>query len=202
MITTLTKNNLEYSLAEILHLVHQNNQTGLISTLSSSESHYLWVQNGRIVSVAQQLDGMDLLREIDRCKLLSSAQIEYLKSRQIHKLSQPLGLYLKSLGWLDAGQLRLLFNAQTSTLLKLSELEDRLFSLDSSSLPSKAEMTGIGIPAQEVMQLLGLKVLPDSCILTDRDTIAPELAPPPTKATALSSQFLGNLMGFLKKKGS
>jgi hypothetical protein len=63
-------------------------------------------------------------------------------------------------------------------------------------------MTGIGIPAQEIMQLLGLKVSPDSCVLTDRNPIAPELVPPSTKATTVSSQFLGNLMGFLKKKGS
>jgi hypothetical protein len=106
------EHGLKYSLSEILNYVHKQNLTGLISILAncspkvSIETHYLWVQNGEIVGVANRLDGMGLLGEISRRKLLSSTQIREALTR-LTKLSQPLGLYLKSLDLLDPGQLRL-----------------------------------------------------------------------------------------------
>jgi hypothetical protein len=65
-------------------------------------------------------------------------------------------------------------------------------------------MTGIGMPAQEIMRLLNLKVLPDSSLieeLTDLDITIPPSALTLPKAKVVSNSFLGNLMGFLKRKG-
>jgi hypothetical protein len=210
--TASTKYAPRYSLSKILHSVCQESRTGLISTLANSSSktsintHYLWVQNGEIVAISNKLDGMGLLGEISRRKLLSSAQIREV-STQLTKLSQPLGLHLKSLDLLDAAQLKLLFNAQIFSLFKVHGIDNRLFNFDSDILPSNAEMTGICMPPQEIMRLLNLKALTDSSSLTpqlaDRHiTIPPSDSPLPLpKAKVLSTSFFGNLMGFLKRKG-
>jgi Domain of unknown function (DUF4388) len=149
-----------------------------------SDPYYLWFENGRIVAVTAGLDGKGLLRTIGQRKFLSPAQIElvgtqlaqlppplgaYLQARTfvdleiegtpLNDISQPLGLYLKSRGLLDAEQLKLLFNAQTLTIVcKLFELSHRQFSFDPAKVPLNTEMTGLSLPAQEA-GLLGLRYL-------------------------------------------
>jgi Domain of unknown function (DUF4388) len=269
----------EYSLAEILNFVHEGSRTGLLSisadltpVATPLNPHYLWFQSGRIVAVA------GLLGAISQRKLIPSAQIEQLRT-QVDKLSQPLGLYLKSRGLLNAEQLKLLFNSQAiAVVCKLFEMNNGRFYFDPCILPFSAEMTGISLPAQEI-GLLGLRVLKDWSNLAqklpdpdyalqrwssqlpsfrldrheaqlwkladgetalnkltapmslsvdalqkigfrliafglvqeiptevvqpalDLDMAMPELVPIRPKAAAVSTSFLGNLMGFLKKKG-
>ncbi len=275
----------EYSLAEILNFVHEGSRTGLLSisaditpVATPINPHYLWFQNGRIVGVANGLDGQGLLRAISQRKLVPSDQIEQLRT-QVDKLSQPLGLYLKSRGLLSAEQLKLLFNSQAiAVVCKLFEMNNGRFYFDPCILPFSAEMTGISLPAQEI-GLLGLRVLKDWSNLAEKlpdpdyalqrwssqlpsfrldrhesqlwkladgetalkklmapmdlsidalqkigfrliafglvqeipteviqpalnlDMAMPELVPIRPKAAAVSTSFLVNLMGFLKKKG-
>jgi hypothetical protein len=205
----LSGHALKYSLAEILHSVHQQNRTGLISIFAdpnsamSIETHYLWVRDGHFVGVANKLDGMGLLADISRRKILSSAQIREVIN-EMSMLRQPLGLHLKCIGLIDVGQLRLLFNAQTSRVFKLSEIGDRLFNFDPSILPCNAEMTGLCMSAQEIMCIVDLPILPEwdslAEALIDLNITSPELPPTPSKSTPVSTSFLGNLMGFLKRK--
>jgi hypothetical protein len=206
---TLSEQSIKYSLAEILHSIHEHNRTGLLSILAdpnlSIDAHYVWVQNGRVVGVANRLDGMGLLGEISRRKLLSSSEITAAFG-QLNQLSQPLGLYLKSLGLLEAGQLRLLFHTQTAKVLKLHEIGDRLFYFDPCILPYNAEMTGMGISAEEIIRLLNLKVLPASNPSLeppiDRHNTISESAPTRQKSAPISNSFLSSLKGFLTRKGS
>jgi Domain of unknown function (DUF4388) len=157
----------EYSLAEVFNFVHQGNRTGLLSispvyddTVITTNSHYLWFESGRIVAATADLDGQGLLRTIEQRKLFPQRQIEQLRP-QIDKLPQPIGLYLKSRGLLDAEQLKLLFNSQViAPTCKLFELKNGKFNFDPDKLPNNAEMTGISLPAQE-MGLLGLRMLKD-----------------------------------------
>jgi Domain of unknown function (DUF4388) len=153
---------------------------------SPTDPYYLWFESGRIVAVTSGLDGRGLLMTIGQRKFMSPAQIElvgtqfnqlppplgqYLQSRtfldlqlagtELAKLAQPLGFYLKSCGLLDAEQLKLLFNAQTLTIIcKLFELNHRQFRFDPDKLPLNTEMTGLSLPAQEAA-LLGLRFLKD-----------------------------------------
>ncbi len=205
----LSEHALKYSLAEILHSVHQQKRTGLISIFADPnsampiETHYLWVRYGYFVGVANKLDGMGLFAEISKRKILSSAQIKEVMN-QISTLHQPLGLHLKCIGLIDVGQLRLLFNDQTSRVFKLAGIGDRLFNFDPSILPCNAEMTGLCMSAQEIMSIVDLPILPewDSLAesLIDLDISSPKLPPTPSKSTPVSTSFLGNLMGFLKRK--
>jgi Domain of unknown function (DUF4388) len=157
----------EYSLAEIFNFVHEGSRTGLLeifpapnAILTSEEPRYMWFENGRIVAVTCGLDGKGLLGTIARRKFMPPAQIESVVS-QLHQLPQPLGIYLKSRGLVDAEQLKLLFNAQTiASVCKLFELQTRQFQFDPSRLPMNSELTGISLPAQEV-GLLALRVLRD-----------------------------------------
>jgi Domain of unknown function (DUF4388) len=157
----------EYSLAEVFNFVHQGNRTGLLSifpvydlTVITASPHYLWFESGRIVSVTSDLDGQGLLSTIEQRKLFPQRQIEQLR-HQLDNLPQPIGLYLKSRGLLDAEQLKLLFNCQVvAPTCKLFELRNGQFNFDPAKLPNNAEMTGISLPAQE-MGLLGLRMLKD-----------------------------------------
>jgi Domain of unknown function (DUF4388) len=157
----------EYSLAEVFNFVHQGNRTGLLSispvydvTVMTATSHYLWFEGGRIVGVTSDLDGQGLLRTIEQRKLFPQRQIEQLRL-QLDNLPQPIGLYLKSRGLLDAEQLKLLFNSQViAPTCKLFELKNGKFNFDPDKSTNNTEMTGISLPAQE-MGLLGLRMLKD-----------------------------------------
>lgn len=157
----------EYSLAEIFNFVHEGNRTGLLSIfpdpnpdLNTAAPDYVWFENGRIVAATSGLDGKGLLKTIEQRKLMPLAQIGSVEP-QLRHLPQPLGIYLKSRGLLDAEQLKLLFNAQTiAVVCKLFTFNHRQFKFDPDKLPINAELTGISLPAQE-MGMLGLRVLKD-----------------------------------------
>ncbi len=161
----------EYSLAEIFNFVHQGNRTGLLSLMpepdsrSASNTDYLWFERGRIVALANGLEGVELLTRIRQRHLVSSERIEPV-ANTIYQLQQPLGVHLKSLNLLDAAQLKLLFNSQTVVpTCRLFELKNRQFRFDPDRRPLNAELTGLSSPAREV-GLLGLRLLKDWSGLT------------------------------------
>ncbi len=157
----------EYSLAEIFNFVHEGSRTGLLEIAPApnalpapNEPRFIWFEAGRTVAVTSGLDGKGLLMTIGQRKFMSPDQIESVAS-QLSLLPQPLGIYLKSRGLLDADQLKLLFNSQTiAPVCKLFELKNRQFQFDPTRSPLNSELTGIGLPAQEV-GMLGLRVLKD-----------------------------------------
>ncbi len=164
----------EYSLAEIFNFIDEGTRTGLLTlapdpqnSLLTGDSYYLWFQRGRIVALTTGLDGVGLLTRVVQRKLMTPAQIEPVGAL-LFQLSQPLGLYLKSAKFLDAEQLKLLFNAQTiSPVTKLFEFKNRQFIFDPNKSPINAEMTGISLPARDV-GLLGLRLLKDWSGLNDK----------------------------------
>jgi Domain of unknown function (DUF4388) len=166
----------EYSLAEVFNFVHQGNRTGLMSispvyddTVITTTSHYLWFDRGRIVAVTAGLDGQELLDRIEQRKLVPPEQLKQLRS-QGNRMFQPVGMYLKSIGFLDAEQLKLLFNSQIiAPTCKLFELKNGKFKFDPQVSPNNAETIGISISAQEI-GLLGLRVLKDWSGLIDKLT--------------------------------
>jgi hypothetical protein len=157
----------EYSLAEIFNFVHEGSRTGLLeispdpnNNPTANEARFVWFESGRAIATTSGLDGKGLLTTIGQRKFVPPAQLELITS-QLHQLPQPLGIYLKSRGLLDADQLKLLFNSQTiAAVCKLFELKNRQFRFDPTRAPHNSELTGIGLPAQEV-GLLGLRVLKD-----------------------------------------
>jgi hypothetical protein len=157
----------EYSLAEIFNFVHEGNRTGLLeispdpqAIAMPNEARFVWFEAGRTIAVTSGLDGKELLKTIGQRKFVPPAQLDLIAT-QLHQLPQPLGIYLKSRGLLDAEQLKLLFNSQTiAAVCKLFELKNRQFQFDPTRVPHNSELTGIGLPAQEV-GILGLRVLKD-----------------------------------------
>jgi hypothetical protein len=158
----------EYSLAEIFSFIHEGNRTGLLTlspdlslaTAPSSKHNYLWFENGRIVAVTSGLDGSELLTKIEQRRLVSQADI-YPVTTILDRLPQPLGLYLKSQGLLDAAQLKFLFNSQTvSPIHRLFELKNSRFQFDPGRLPIKSELTGINASARD-LGMLSLRLLKD-----------------------------------------
>lgn len=179
----------EFSLAEIFYLVYQGRKTGLLSIQAGTESrsqlgefHYIALQDGHIVAVADGLEGQGLLKMISQRRWLG------LNNQQIFSLvshcpaDTPIGLYLTVRGALQAEQLKLVFYAQvTRRVCALFKVRDGEFKLDPSMTLPKTEMTGLRLPATEAT-LLGLRVLRDWQTLTDK-------LPQPT--SALSKVVLG-----------
>ena len=157
----------EYSLAEIFNFIYEGSLTGLLTLFPYNngltailDPHYLWFERGRIVSVTNGISGSELLTRIIQRKLISSEQVESIGSI-LYQLPQPLGIYLKTRGLLDGGQLKLLFNAQSVTpICRLFESRNRQFQFEINRLPINAEVTGISLPCREV-GMLGLRLLKD-----------------------------------------
>jgi Domain of unknown function (DUF4388) len=164
----------EYSLAEIFNFVHEGNRTGLLTLSvnentyrSDNEPQYLWFENGRIVAATSGFDGVGLLTKIGQRKLISSVHIASVGA-MMYQLSQPLGLYLKSIGLLEAIQLKSLFNSQTIVpICQLFEIKNRQFNFSPDKLPINAELTGISVPARE-LGLLGLRLKKDWSELSEK----------------------------------
>lgn len=157
----------EYSLAELFSFIHKGHHTGLITLFSDKnqsipvvEFHYLWFEHGKIIAVTNGLDGIGLLTKIIQRKLMSSENIEPVQ-KILYNLPQPLGIYLKSRGLLDAVQIKVLFNSQTtSSICKLFEVKNKQFKFEIGLLPINAERTGLSVPAIEIA-FLGLRLLKD-----------------------------------------
>ena len=162
----------EYSLAEIFNFVYEGSRSGLLEIspdpdeiIAPNEPRYVWFVSGRVVAVTSRQDGKGLLTTIVQRKFIAPKFVELL-GMQLQQITQPLGIYLKSRGFLDAEQLKLLFNAQTIvTVHKLFSIKNRQFHFDPTRLPMNSELTGISLTAQE-MGMLGLRVLKDWSGLT------------------------------------
>jgi Domain of unknown function (DUF4388) len=158
----------EYSLAEIFSFIHEGNRTGLLTlspdrslgTVTSNNHDYLWFENGRIVTVTSGLEGSELLTKIEQRRLVSQADI-YPVTILLDRLPQPLGIYLKSQGLLDAAQLKFLFNSQTiSPIHRLFELKNSRFQFDPGRSSINSELTGINASARD-LGMLSLRLLKD-----------------------------------------
>jgi hypothetical protein len=89
---------------------------------------------------------------------------------QVHKCPAniPIGLYLKTQGFLQPEQLRLLFHAQVlQQVCGLFRLKDAQFKFDTKVTLPTTEMTGLSLSATEAT-LMGLRVLRDWRSLVDK----------------------------------
>lgn len=163
----------EFSLPEIFQFVEQGYKTGLLSvqpqTQTSNEQekvNYIWLEGGRIMAVADALDNKCLLSMLkQRGWLTPQAQSLIAKWSPAE---QPLGLYLKAQGAVNAEQLKLLFHAQVlQRVCGLFKASNGQFAFDSKAILPKAEMTGLSLSATEAT-LLGLRVLRDWTALAEK----------------------------------
>ncbi len=165
---------IDFSLPEIFQLLEQGNKTGLLtlralpdSQASKSRVHYIWVRQGRIVAAANRLDHQGLVSLIEQRKWISDRVFDKL----VHwccPISEPLGLYLKNQGVLQAEQLKRLFTVQVlQQVCALFQLKNGTFEFDQNvSIPTR-ETTGLSIPATEAT-LMGLRVLQKWDALADK----------------------------------
>jgi Domain of unknown function (DUF4388) len=171
----------EYSLAEIFQFVQQGYKTGLLSIApdndsvqSFSSSSFIWFQNGRVMAHARDFSQLGLLSMIAQRDWISRDNLAAFHE-QLKATNQPLGLYLKTTGVLDAEQLRLLFHSQVlQPVCGLFKLANAKFSFDEQAPLSYPEMTGLSVTAGEA-SLLGLRVLRDWSLL-EHKLPAPEFA--------------------------
>jgi hypothetical protein len=164
----------EYSVAEVLQLIHQSSRTGLLSIFPDNDSvrepvepTYIWFQGGRLVSLGNSVDTYVTIETIEQRRWLTDAQITSVRSI-LPMLQQPLGLYLKSLNVLSPEQLKLLFNAQVvHPAYRLFKLRQGRFEFDPLVPMPKSEMTGLSAAVPEV-NFVGLRVLKDWSGLSDK----------------------------------
>lgn len=143
----------DFSLVEIFKFIEQGRKTGrlMICDLSPAREceqkcYYIWVQQGRIVAAANQLDNQGLISLI--------TQLEWVSDRLINKLLQwccpqgkPLGFWLKKYGLIQNEQLQQLFLIQIfQQLAILLKLRDGQFEFNQNVLLPEREMTGVSLP--------------------------------------------------------
>ncbi|MDJ0775964.1 MAG: DUF4388 domain-containing protein [Mastigocoleus sp. MO_167.B18] len=123
-----------------------------------TETHYIWLQQGRILAAAESLDNQGLISILSKRGWNKSNLT--LKDFEEHSSTKTtMGLYLKSQGIVKAEQLMLLFRAQvTEKISPLFELNNAEFNFEANSSLPLAEMTGLSIPATEAT-LMGLRNL-------------------------------------------
>jgi hypothetical protein len=108
----------DFSLPEIFQFIDKGHKTGLLRLRALPESqatlplvHYIWVYEGYIVAAAKRLDHQGLVSLIEQYQMVSDRVFDKL----VHwccPIDQPLGLYLKNQGVLQAEQLKQLFQVQ------------------------------------------------------------------------------------------
>ncbi len=163
----------DFSLPEIFQLIEKGHKTGLltVSALSSSQTkpliHYIWVNQGRVVAAANRLDDQGLVSLIEQRQWVSDRVFDKL----VHwccPITEPLGLYLKQQGVLQAEHLKQLFQVQVlRQVCAMFQLKDGQFKFDPSGRIPTREMTGLSVPATEVA-LVALRVLRNWDALADK----------------------------------
>ncbi|HEY9637350.1 MAG TPA: DUF4388 domain-containing protein [Coleofasciculaceae cyanobacterium] len=177
----------EFSLPELFQFLDQGSKTGLLTLRFQPDSHspekrvrHALIHQGRIVAVTNRLDHQCLLAMICQRGWISPDVLR----EQVNRCpaNVPIGLYLKTQGFLQPEQLRLLFHAQVlQQVCALFRLRDAQFKFDSKATLPTTEMTGLSLSATEAT-LMGLRVLRDWKALADK-------LPEPT--SALSRVSLG-----------
>ena len=163
----------EFSLPELFQFLDQGSKTGLLTLRFQPDPHspekrvrHALIHQGRIVAVTNRLDHQCLLAMICQRGWISP---EVLRD-QVNKCPAniPIGLYLKTQGFLQPEQLRLLFHAQVlQPVCALFRLRDARFKFDSKATLPTTEMTGLSLSATEAT-LMGLRVLRDWRGLADK----------------------------------
>ncbi|HAA33152.1 MAG TPA: hypothetical protein DCE56_42315 [Cyanobacteria bacterium UBA8553] len=163
----------EFSLPELFQFLDQGSKTGLLTLRFQPDPNspekrvrHALIHQGRIVAVTNRLDHQCLLAMICQRGWISP---EVLRD-QVNKCPAniPIGLYLKTQGFLQPEQLRLLFHAQVlQPVCALFRLRDARFKFDSKATLPTTEMTGLSLSATEAT-LMGLRVLRDWRSLADK----------------------------------
>lgn len=177
----------EFSLPELFQFLDQGSKTGLLTLRFQSDSpeqgkriRHTLLRQGRIVAVTPRLEHQCLLTMIAQRGWISPKVLREQVNRCPANI--PIGLYLKTQGFLQPEQLRLLFHAQVlRQVCGLFRLKDAQFKFDSKATLPTTEMTGLSLSATEAT-LMGLRVLRDWTALTDK-------LPEPT--SALTSAGVG-----------
>lgn len=183
----ITSSLTEFSLPELFQFLDQGNKTGLLTLRFQLESNpqekrirHTLVHQGRIVAVTRRLDRQCLLAMICQRGWISPEVLREQVNRCPANI--PIGLYLKTQGFIQPEQLRLLFHAQVlQQVCGFFRLKDARFKFDSRATLPTTEMTGLSLSATEAT-LMGLRVLRDWRSLTDK-------LPEPT--SALSRVMIG-----------
>lgn len=152
----------DFSLAEICHLIETGKQTGLLTLraclptqASSAAVHYIWVYQGHLVAVADQLDQQGLVSLITQRQWIYQPRLTQLI--QTCPSHQPLGSYLKQKGALQTKQLKWLFQVQVlQSIRTFFQLQDAQFEFNSKVRIPTRELTGLSISATEAT-LIGLR---------------------------------------------
>ncbi len=156
----------DFSLPEIFQFIDKGHKTGLLRLRALPESqatlplvHYIWVYEGYIVAAAKRLDHQGLVSLIEQYQMVSDRVFDKL----VHwccPIDQPLGLYLKNQGVLQAEQLKQLFQVQVlQQVCALFQLKEGQFRFDPDVPIPTREMTGLSVPAVELNQYGLIKVL-------------------------------------------
>ncbi len=182
----ITSSLSEFSLPELFQFLDQGSKTGLLTLRFQLEPNqeprvrHALIHQGRIVAVTKRLDHQCLLSMICQRGWISPEVIREQVNRCPANI--PIGLYLKTQGFLQPEQLRLLFHAQVlQQVCALFRLKDARFKFDSKATLPTTEMTGLSLSATEAT-LMGLRVLRDWRSLADK-------LPEPT--SALSRVVIG-----------
>jgi hypothetical protein len=183
----ITSSLAEFSLPELFQFLDQGSKTGLLTLRFQPDIHspekrirHALLHQGRIVAVTNRLNHQCLLAMICQRGWISPEALR----EQVNRCpaNMPIGLYLKTQGFLQPEQLRLLFHAQVlQQICGLFRLKDARFKFDSKATLPTTEMTGLSLSATEAT-LMGLRVLRDWRALADK-------LPEPT--SALSKLVLG-----------
>lgn len=183
----ITSSLAEFSLPELFQFLDQGSKTGLLTLRFQPDIHspekrirHALLHQGRIVAVTNRLNHQCLLAMICQRGWISPEALR----EQVNRCpaNMPIGLYLKTQGFLQPEQLRLLFHAQVlQQICALFRLKDARFKFDSKATLPTTEMTGLSLSATEAT-LMGLRVLRDWRALADK-------LPEPT--SALSKMVVG-----------
>ena len=169
----ITSSLAEFSLPELFQFLDQGSKTGLLTLRFQLDTannekrvRHALIHQGRIVAVTKRLDHQCLLAMICQRGWISPEVLREQVNRCPANI--PIGLYLKTQGFLQPEQLRLLFHAQVlQQVCALFRLKDARFKFDSKATLPTTEMTGLSLSATEAT-LMGLRVLRDWRALTDK----------------------------------
>jgi hypothetical protein len=162
---SITGNLADFSLPELFKFLDQGEKTGTLNlTFQESDSqeekkHYVWFRQGNIITASNSHDGKGLMSFIQKKKWLNQDIIDY--KNKVYANDAPFGLSLKSNGFLDSEQLKMLFYSQVMRqVCNLFQLQDALFSFEEGTPLPFQEMTGLSSPGTD-LTLAGLRALRD-----------------------------------------
>ncbi len=200
---TTTGYLVDFSLPELFQFLDQGEKTGKLSLTfppenepSQQKSHYIWFRHGRIVASSSSADGTGLISLMDQKGFLTPSILNYHKN--VYAPDAPLGLSLKSHGFLDAEQLKMLFYSQVMRkVCDLFQIHNAWFEFEENAPLSFAEMTGLSSPGTD-LTLAGLRALRDWSALTpklpqDTSSLAKTSESEPTISINNSERAIWNL---------